>query len=272
VTSPYVTLFWRDYGRPEGAAISRHLLTGDTGRHDHDFLELAVVIGGVAVHVSGACEVPIARGFAVLLRPGSWHAYRACNSLDVINFCFPVAMARAEWRELLDERVRSVLRSGELLQTTIFSDSAIDCLDLLERTERRSTGALGLMIWALDQFASNVVVGSSLHPAVEKALCALEDHPSEGWTATQLSEAVGLDRAYLSRLFKAHVGVGPMSYLAMLRAERAALLLRGSQLNCGEVGLAVGYSDANLFSRRFRSRFGVSPSRYRNRWLTEQEK
>lgn len=270
MTSPHTTLLWRDHGRADGATISRHRLSGNTARHGHDFMELAVAVDGRATHVSGAGEAPIGRGFAVLLRPGSWHAYRDCQDLDVINLLFPVAMARAEWRELLDERVRSVLRSGERLQTTRLSEAAVEALDLLERAERRSTGALGLMIWVLDQFASNVPVHRTLHPAVERALCELEDNPSRDWTAARLGQTVGLDRAYLSRLFKAHVGVGPMAYLAMLRSERAASLLRGSHLNCGEVGLAVGYSDANLFSRRFRGRFGVSPSQYRRRWLAGQ--
>lgn len=230
-------------------------------------MELAVTIGGKANHLSSAGETSISRGFAVLLRPGTWHAYQAVRDLEVINFIFPVAMARAEWRALLDRRVRSVLRSAERIQMTTLSEATVDALDRLERLDRRSSGALGLVIWALDQFASNVSADIAFHPAVEKTVSELEDHPADAWTSTSLAKAVGLDRAYLSRLFKAQVGLGPMAYLAILRADRAASLLRSSELNCGEVGLAVGYADANLFSRRFRARFGVSPSQYRSRWL-----
>jgi len=247
--------------------VSRCLVMQDGDRHDHDFVELAVTMRGRATHVSSAGETSIGRGFAVLLQPGTWHAYQAVQDLEVINFLFPVAMARAEWRALLDRRVRSVLRSTERIQMTTLSEATLDVLDRLERVDRRSSGTLGLVIWALDQFASNVSADVALHPAIERAVSELEDHPADAWTSTSLAKTVGLDRAYLSRLFKAQVGLGPMAFLAILRADRAASLLRSSELNCGEVGLAVGYSDANLFSRRFRARFGVSPTQYRSRWL-----
>jgi len=266
VTSALPRLRWSEYFSPiDRAIVSRHRLNGENSAHDHDFMELAVVLGGEARHVCRDGEVPIRKGSAVLLRPGTWHAYHRCVDLDVMNFCFPAALARDEWRHLLHERVRSALRSREGLQITRLSEPTVAALDLLERVERHSTGDLGLVIWALDQFAATVPERKSLHPAVERAVREFEEGPGRAWTADDLAQAVGLDKAYLSRLFKAQVGVGPMAYLAILRAERAASLLRNSEMNCGEVGDAVGYADANLFSRRFRARFGESPSAYRKR-------
>ncbi len=228
-------------------------------------MELAVILGGEATHACGDGKVPLVRGSAVLLRPGTWHAYLRCRDLDVLNFCFPTTMARDEWRSLLHERVRSTLRSREGSQVSQLGEATVDALDLLQKVQRNATGDLGLVIWALDQFASTVPERKSLHPAVEEAVRELEDHPDQEWTSGGLAQSVGLDKAYLSRLFKAQMSVGPMAYLAILRVERAASLLRNSEMNCGEVGYAVGYTDANLFSRRFRARFGVSPSAYRRR-------
>jgi AraC family L-rhamnose operon transcriptional activator RhaR len=240
-------------------------LNEDNTAHDHDFMELAVVLDGGARHLCDQGETTIGKGTAVLLRPGTWHAYLDCRALDVLNFCFPLTMTRDEWRHLLHEDVRSMLRSREGLRMARLPDETIDALNVLEPVSRNASGDLGLVIWALDQFAAAVPEKRSLHPAVERAVRLFEDGPGQPWTATDLAQTVGLDKAYLSRLFKAQVGVGPMAYLALLRAERAASLLRSSELNCGEVGLTVGYSDANLFSRRFRARFGVSPSAYRKR-------
>ncbi len=266
MTSAPSTLRWSEFfNRVDRPIVSRHRLNGDNSAHDHDFVELAVVLGGRAVHRSAGGEAPIGKGFAVLLRPGAWHAYHACEELDVVNFCFPLGMARDEWRNLLHERVRSMLRSRDGLQTTHLADPAVEALNLLERVARDTTGDLGLAIWALDQFAATVPVRTSLHPAVERAVREFEERPDHPWSADALAQAVGLDKAYLSRLFKAQLGAAPMAYLATLRAEWAALLLRNSEMNCGEVGAAVGYPDATLFSRRFRARFGVSPSAYRKR-------
>lgn len=266
MTSTPPTLRWSDsFDKIDRPIVSRHLLNEDNQAHDHDFMELAVVLGGAALHRCGDGETPLRKGVAVLLRPGTWHAYLRCADLDVLNFCFPLAMARDEWRHLLHEGVRSTLRSREGLQMVQLPDATVEALDQMERVGRNSTGDLGLVIWALDQFAATVPERQSLHPAVEQAVRTFEDRPNHPWTVSQLAQAVGLDKAYLSRLFKAQVGVGPMAYLAILRAEWAASLLRNSEMNCGEVGFAVGYADANLFSRRFRARYGVSPSAYRRR-------
>ena len=267
MTSVHPTLRWEDhFGKVDRATVNRHVLNEDNHAHDHDFMELAVILGGEAIHGSSQGATPISKGTAVLLRPGTWHAYLQCRNLDVVNFCFPTSLASTEWRHLLDDRVRSVLRSGNGLQLTKFTDFATESLEQLERVQRHSTGAIGLIIWALDQFAGSLPVqGQAPHPAVEKAVSELESRPNLQWTAQQLAQVVGLDKAYLSRLFAAHVGVGPMAYLAMLRLERAASLLRNSNMNCGEIGFAVGYSDANLFTRRFRARFGLSPTGYRTR-------
>lgn len=231
-------------------------------------MELAVMLGGTARHLSDRGEAIIGKGDAVLLRPGTWHAYLECRNLDVINFCFPLTLARDGWRHLLGENVQSLLWSREGLRLTRLAEAAIEALDRLERIPRSPSGDIGLAVWTLDQFASTVPGHPSLHSAVERAVTLFEERIDNPWTATGISQAVGLDKAYLSRLFKAQVGVGPMAYLSVLRAERAASLLRSSEMNCGEVGYAVGYTDANLFSRRFRSRFGLSPSAYRRRAKT----
>lgn len=228
-------------------------------------MELAVILGGSALHRCGDGEQTIGKGDAILLRPGTWHAYIACRDLDVLNFCFPLTLARDEWRHLLHEKLRSMLRSRDGLRISRLPDAAIEALDVMERVPRNASGDLGLVVWALDQFAATVSEQRSLHPAVERAVRLFEETPHGQWTVTELARNVGLDKAYLSRLFKTQVGVGPMAYLAILRAERAASLLRNSDMNCNEIGFAVGYSDANLFSRRFRSRFGLSPSAYRKR-------
>lgn len=270
MTSGLSTLRWSEFfDRTDRAIVSRHLLNGDNSAHDHDFMEMAVILGGEATHSCGAGVTQLRRGYAILLRPGTWHAYHRCHDLDVVNICFPVTMAREEWRSLLHERIRAMLRMREGTQLSQLPETAIAALDVLERVERNSTGDLGLVIWALDQFAATVPERTSLHPAVERAIRELEEHPSREWSVGALAQTVGLDKAYLSRLYKAQIGVGPMADLAIIRAERAASLLRNSEMNCGEVGDAVGYSDANLFSRRFRARFGVSPSAYRKRTRIE---
>jgi AraC family L-rhamnose operon transcriptional activator RhaR len=267
MTSPPPVLRWNEvFDRFGRIVVERSRLSNDRDIHDHDFMELVVVLGGRAIHESAGGKTTLLPGEAMLLRPGTWHAYRDCESLEVVNFCFPFSFARSEWRDLLDDRVRRLLRSGSGLLVTRLPDDVTRAIDALESLDRGTTGSLGLLAWCLDQFAQAIKTpDQALHLAVEQALVALEARPENSWTATKLAKEAALDKAYLSRLFSQQVGVPPMTYLGILRAERAALLLRHSGLSCAQVGSAVGYSSPEQFSKRFRVRYGLSPSSYRSR-------
>ncbi|MHA6480610.1 AraC family transcriptional regulator [Paenibacillus sp. strain BS8-2] len=80
----------------------------------------------------------------------------------------------------------------------------------------------------------------------------------------QMSEALGYNRAYLSRAFKQKAGITPISFLLRLRLDKAKLLLRERpELTVEQVSASVGLQDALYFSKQFRKQFGMSPTAYR---------
>ena len=52
-------------------------------------------------------------------------------------------------------------------------------------------------------------------------------------------------------------------YLNEFRVEKARQLIRDSRLSLKDVGTAVGYADANYFTRVFKRLTGQTPSEYR---------
>lgn len=68
---------------------------------------------------------------------------------------------------------------------------------------------------------------------------------------------------YLCRLFRQEMNTTPHKYLANLRLEAAASMLRqGAGRSVTEIARACGYSDPLYFSRVFKKRYGVSPREY----------
>ena len=93
-----------------------HVHEGRHPLHTHSFFELALVVGGEGVHHSLAGRQQLAVGDLILLRPGVWHEYEECNSLEVYNCCFSADLVQ---RELAWTREDPLL--GYLLWTGPFS-------------------------------------------------------------------------------------------------------------------------------------------------------
>ena len=261
--------------------------------HDHEFMEVALIIGGTCVHVSSLAEQRATSGDVFLFRPGAWHEYKQVENLALYNCCFDPALLGLELGWMVNDPLL-----GRLLWLVPLSAAQNGMVALhlgkaeLARSQKilaqlcvvSALGltanfgeSLGLLVQFLSVIARNVPMerpsdgNVKIHPAVTAAIKMIDDNPAAPWTLPLLAEKVGLRADYLCRLFSEMVGLSPISYLTRRRLEMATSLLRRTPLPVGEVGAAVGWLDANYFSRRFHDNFGISPSNYRARFMRVQQ-
>ncbi|MCH5188696.1 MAG: AraC family transcriptional regulator [Oscillospiraceae bacterium] len=98
---------------------------------------------------------------------------------------------------------------------------------------------------------------------VRRAKAHIHSHYMEPLSIGEIAAGAGIDRSYLSRLFKDSEGISPQEYLIRYRLHLAKTLLLETDYNVSSVARLVGYSDALDFSKRFKSRFGLSPLKWR---------
>ena len=79
-----------------------------------------------------------------------------------------------------------------------------------------------------------------------------------------IAYACGLNRSYLTRLFKEATGYSLQEYLIIYRMKVASKLLTESDLAIQEIANKVGYSDAFTFTKAFKRHSGKSPSEFRH--------
>lgn len=77
----------------------------------------------------------------------------------------------------------------------------------------------------------------------------------------EIAARMNLDRRYLTRLFKASIGMTVQEYLISVRMEEAKRRL-SLGFSVGEAASLCGYSDVCNFSKMFKKRFGVSPGHW----------
>ena len=78
-----------------------------------------------------------------------------------------------------------------------------------------------------------------------------------------LAERAGVSPFHFHRIFGAIVGEPPAGYVRRLRLERAALRLKHSRRPVTDIAFQAGYETHEAFTRAFKSRFGMSPRRFR---------
>ena len=87
-------------------------------------------------------------------------------------------------------------------------------------------------------------------------------HLSSDLSLESIAEDMHFSPKYFSRLFKELSGVGINYYINATRLERAAHLLRTTNISVDDIALETGYHSTQYFIRKFREAYGVTPRQY----------
>ena len=74
----------------------------------------------------------------------------------------------------------------------------------------------------------------------------------------------GLNRSYLTRLFKAATGYSLQEYLIFYRMKIASKLLLDTNMSIQTIAMKVGYGDPFTFTKAFKKQIGKSPTEFRH--------
>ncbi|MBD2871369.1 response regulator transcription factor [Paenibacillus arenilitoris] len=100
----------------------------------------------------------------------------------------------------------------------------------------------------------------------------LENNSSQDITLNAAAAMVGLSTNYFSNLFSQETGISFIMYLNHLRLERAKSKLESTDLPISEIAAICGFNDEAYFSRMFRDKIGVSPSKWRKMLFRTEKK
>jgi AraC-like DNA-binding protein len=132
-----------------------------------------------------------------------------------------------------------------------------------------ASGHLHLLFASLHEASANGT-SSALRPdshseeLVRQVVGYLSTQYAEPVTIEGMAETLGYNRAYLSRLFKQHTSLSPVTFLTKLRIDHGRRLLRERpELTVEQIASSVGFQDALYFSKQFRRWYGQSPTDYR---------
>ena len=85
-----------------------------------------------------------------------------------------------------------------------------------------------------------------------------------------VSAYLGINRTYLSAIFRKKMYMSPQEYLIQLRMDKSRQLLQ-KNWPVYMIAQSVGYDDQLAFSRMFKKKFGVSPENFRKASRGQEE-
>lgn len=111
---------------------------------------------------------------------------------------------------------------------------------------------------------------TTIHPEQEAFLVRLMEVTETIWnrsgiTAAGFARRMRLSKSQFYRRMKALTGTTPAEFIRAYRLEKALSLLDDRRLNIAEIAFETGFSNPSYFSKCFRNRYGLLPSRYRDR-------
>ena len=98
---------------------------------------------------------------------------------------------------------------------------------------------------------------------VEQAVKYIQGNFRKNVRIQDIAMDIGIDRSYLSGIFKEVMKMSPQEYLLHYRVEQAEILLKETDRKVSDIAELVGYADAMTFSKMFKKYKGMSPQQYR---------
>ncbi len=245
--------------------------------HSHDYIEMAFVLSGKSRMLIDGAMHEISEGDLIVLNPGVKHEAIIIEGNPNPSTEFFVGFSDIHLRNYPENFLPLPTPDSCVFHTTgqLYQKLFKLCASMEAENSSRRQGHYEMMKSYLVQMLL-LIIREQYEPLkhtegynfsalnkkdiVEQILNYFEDHYNEKISLDQIAENMYLSPFYISKIFKSETGNTPIGHLINIRLEKARELLQAGG-SIQEVALAVGYEDAYHFSKLFKKRYGISPSK-----------
>lgn len=261
-----------------------HICEGDLSLpHTHEFLEIAYVFEGKAVHILNGDERLISKGDYLILDFDAEHSYKKkdCRELQIINCIFHP--------EFIDKVLKNCTNFSEVVNNYmlkysnsitnispanyIFHDDDNSIYELLKRmlweySEKKSGYYEIIRCRLIEIIISTMRKSTPPTPVYQDKICEyiikyMSENISEKNILGKVSEKLNFSTSYLSRKFKEEMQISFSEYLQKIRIEESCRLLANTNKKITEIAYLSGYSDMKFFNSIFKRHLGITPREFR---------
>ena len=245
-------------------SASKKHLHHDCHIHWHEFYEMEYVLNG-----TGTCSIneqtyPLTHGTLFFMTPVDLHSVKT-NDSTVINIMFSA--------DILSPNVLSPYTALDAPKAIEIKEDDLPFIEsvLCEiiKSQKNSKLCSSLMSTLLIKLNDYLTISKKdvIHSLSQKMCFFIINHFREKITLGDVAKSVGITPVYASKIFKAQTQLGFKEYLNNLRFEYAKKLLIESELTVQQICDNCGFEDYPNFIRRFKSRFNMSPTKFKKTYF-----
>lgn len=240
--------------------------------HWHERMEIWAIRQGQMTFTCDGDIFDLQQGDVLIVNPGQVHSCKATLAPTIYDcMIFDINMLLTNRPGEIDQTLRSISGGAVRFQHIVRKNP--DIFPLVQRIvatdPKLPFGCLEItgLIYQLLSLLTRHYVLKEEHPVprllqeINQLLEYIHKNYHKKLTLEELSTIACRSPSYLCRWFKEAVGESPMAYLTTIRINKAYELLSAGSCSVADAADAVGFSDFNTFTRQFRKRVGVLPSK-----------
>ncbi|MEN3772999.1 AraC family transcriptional regulator [Priestia megaterium] len=245
--------------------------------HKHSFFEVCYVLEGEGTYIDQGCTYQIKENTMFLSRPDVLHQIKSDTGLFLLYVGFELIESESseKWVTIIDEAKQcsdvvidvkddtaAPLMWKSLLLQAAKSESAL-FEEILSNLAHSLILSLLQIFVVSSNYHSQKTVPKKSSLVLTLAKLYIKDNLSNSIKLTDTATYLHLSSRHLSRLFKAELGISYSEYVQNERIQRAATLLKTTDLSIKDIAQETGFPDVHYFTRVFTASMHSSPGRFR---------
>ncbi|MED3940349.1 AraC family transcriptional regulator [Priestia megaterium] len=249
----------------------------DNVPHKHSFFEVCYVLEGKGTYIDEGRPYPVKENTLFLSRPEVLHHIKSDRGLFLLYLGFELIESESseKWITLIEEAKRcsevviDVKEDGtapliwkSLLNHAIKSEDAFFEEILTNLAHSLILSLINTFVLPLNYYHQKAVQKTS-SLTLNLAKLYIKDNLANSIKLTDTATHLHLSSRHLSRLFKTELGVSYSEYVQNERIQRAAILLKTTDLSITDIAQETGFPNVHYFTRIFTVLMRNSPGRFR---------
>lgn len=262
-------------------SVRKHPRFAAFPEHKHNYIEFVYMCSGNMCHNINGKEVILSEGELLFLSKNTAHSIKETGMNDIaVNFIILPDFFNTSFSLIGGEDTHM----KRFVADWLCDDAGPDYLHFKAAEELPVQNLAENLIWTLLNDAQNkrIINRTTMEllfmhllgctdtleysEASDKEIMQVMRYVEENYRDGSLNEIarrLHFDPSRLSREIKRRTGNNYTELVQEKRLSHAALYLKSTQMNVGDIAFRVGYDNVSYFYRLFKTHFGVSPNDFR---------